>query len=129
MLDLDHFKEFNDTHGHRAGDAALVALGGLLPTLVRGEDVPCRYGGEEFAVIFPDAPLEHVARRAEEIREALAAVDLKYADRELGHVTVSAGVAAFPDHGQTPEDLILAADRALYEAKNEGRNRVVVAGS
>jgi len=129
MLDLDHFKEFNDTHGHRAGDAALVALGGLLPTLVRGEDVPCRYGGEEFAVIFPDAPLEHVARRAEEIREALAAVDLRYADRELGHVTVSAGVAAFPDHGRTPEDLILAADRALYEAKNEGRNRVVVAGS
>jgi len=91
--------------------------------------VPCRYGGEEFAVIFPDAPLEHVARRAEEIRAALATANLRHIDRDLGSITLSAGVATFPDHGRTPEDLIIAADRALYQAKNEGRNRVVVAGS
>ncbi|MCJ7725889.1 MAG: diguanylate cyclase [Acidimicrobiia bacterium] len=127
MLDLDHFKVFNDTFGHRAGDAALGALGVLLRSLVRREDIPCRYGGEEFAVIFPDASLDQVAIRAESIREALAAVDLRHADRELGHITLSAGVAAFPDHGGSLEDLIHAADRALYQAKNEGRNRVVVA--
>ncbi len=128
MMDLDHFKVFNDTYGHRAGDAVLVSLGGLLPTLIRGEDVPCRYGGEEFAVIFPDATAEQVAGRADEIREALSAVPLRHADRELGRVTLSVGVASYPEHGQTPEELILAADRALYEAKEQGRNRVVVAG-
>ncbi|MFH2071424.1 MAG: diguanylate cyclase [Actinomycetota bacterium] len=127
MLDLDHFKEFNDTYGHRAGDAALSALGRLLRTLVRAEDIPCRYGGEEFAVILPDATLEQSAQRAEQIREALAEVSLRHADRELGHITLSAGIAAFPDHGGSLEDLILAADRALYQAKSAGRNRVVIA--
>jgi len=129
MLDLDHFKVFNDTFGHRAGDAALGALGRLLRTLVRAEDIPCRYGGEEFAVIMPDATLEQVSIRAEQIREALAAVDLRHADRDLGSVTLSAGVAAFPEHGKSLEELVLAADRALYQAKHEGRNRVVVAAS
>jgi diguanylate cyclase (GGDEF)-like protein/PAS domain S-box-containing protein len=129
MLDLDHFKAFNDTHGHRAGDAALAAIGGLIPTLVRGEDIPCRYGGEEFAVIMPDAGLEVAARRAEQIRAALAAVQVTHADTVLGTVTLSAGVAAYPEHGSGLDDLISAADRALYRAKAEGRDRVVVAGT
>jgi len=127
MLDIDHFKQFNDTYGHRAGDAVLVTLGDLLPKLIRGEDIPCRYGGEEFAIVLPDAALDDVVRRAEEIRKSLAEVQLTHADQDLGRVTVSSGVAAFPDHGKTPEDLILAADRALYQAKAEGRNRVVAA--
>lgn len=129
MLDLDHFKTFNDAFGHRAGDAALIALGSLLPTMVRREDIPCRYGGEEFAIILPDADLEQVTRRAEQMRAALAEVQLSHADRELGRLTLSAGVAAFPDHGTTSDDLIQAADRALYRAKSEGRNRVVAAES
>ena len=126
MFDLDHFKRFNDTHGHRAGDAALSTVGDLLLQLVRAEDIPSRYGGEEFAVVLPGATLEQAGDRAEEIRRQLAATRLMYDGRDLGNITVSGGVAGCPDHGFTPDELILAADQALYRAKVMGRNRIVV---
>ena len=126
MFDLDHFKRFNDTHGHRAGDAALTTVGDLLMQMVRAEDIPSRYGGEEFAVVLPGATLEQAGERAEEIRRQLAKTRLTYDGRDLGNITVSGGVASCPDHGFTPDELILAADQALYRAKVMGRDRIVV---
>jgi diguanylate cyclase (GGDEF)-like protein len=106
-----------------------VAVGKLIPQLIRAEDIPCRFGGEEFALILPDAAIDQVALRAEEIRRALAEVALEHSGEPLGHVTLSAGVASFPQHGDTVDEVIHAADRALYAAKDAGRNRVVIADS
>jgi diguanylate cyclase (GGDEF)-like protein/PAS domain S-box-containing protein len=127
MVDIDHFKQFNDSHGHRAGDAALVAAGSLLQRMIRAEDIPCRYGGEEFALILPDATADQAALRAEEIRRALAELALEHTGESLGYVTLSAGIADFPSHGVSAEEIIHAADRALYRAKHNGRNRVELA--
>jgi diguanylate cyclase (GGDEF)-like protein len=127
MLDLDHFKVFNDTFGHAAGDALLRVVGQFLLSRSRREDVACRYGGEEFVLIFPDAPLETTTRRAEQLREEARSLQVQHHGHPLGNVTISAGVAAFPEHGSTAATLLRAADEALYRAKTEGRDRVEVA--
>lgn len=127
MLDIDHFKQFNDTFGHQAGDALLAALGHFFLSHVRGEDVACRYGGEEFILLLPGTSLEHTCQRAEELREQVRYVNVAFQGQSLGTVTFSFGVSIFPRHGSTSELLIQAADQALYRAKLEGRDRVVVA--
>ena len=127
MLDIDHFKPLNDSSGHDAGDALLRELAGLLMARVREGDIACRYGGEEFVLIMPEAPLKLARRRAEDLREAVRQLHVSYRGRIIGPITVSAGVAAFPEHGKTSAALIHAADSALYRAKSEGRDRVRVA--
>lgn len=127
MMDIDHFKKFNDTHGHDAGDAILRAMGTLLKSQVRGGDIACRYGGEELTLMMPDATLEAVQQRAERVRVATAEMSAPHRGTDLGTVTVSLGVALYPLHGSTGEDVLRAADAALYRAKRAGRNRVMVA--
>ncbi len=129
MLDLDHFNRFNNTFGHQAGDALLQAFGELLRGGVRSEDIACRYGGEEFTLILPEAPLDVVIDRAERLRKAVGELRVQQRGQTLGPVTVSFGVALYPDHGRTGEALIHSADLALYRAKAEGRDRVVLADS
>jgi diguanylate cyclase (GGDEF)-like protein/PAS domain S-box-containing protein len=127
MLDLDYFKHFNDTYGHEAGDHLLRLLGKFLAERVRREDVACRYGGEEFVLILAEASQKVVRQRAEEIRREFAKLQIMHRGRMLENVTVSLGVAMFPDHGATGRDVLRAADDAMYRAKAQGRNRVVVA--
>jgi diguanylate cyclase (GGDEF)-like protein len=126
MLDVDHFKNFNDTFGHEAGDAVLRDLGGILQRNVRGGDIACRYGGEEFTVIMPEASIEIGRLRAEMLREAVRELHLVHAGKSLGAITLSLGVACFPEHGRRRQHLMQAADAALYEAKGAGRNCVIV---
>ncbi len=125
MIDIDHFKQFNDTFGHQAGDTVLRALGGFLIQRTRTEDAPCRYGGEEFALILPDTSGETARRRAELLREELKMLAVQHAGQVLGSVTVSIGIATYPEEG-TAEELLKTADLALYRAKAAGRNRVMV---
>ncbi len=125
MLDLDHFKEYNDTYGHVAGDELLFAVGQLIQEQVRLEDIPCRYGGEEFLVIMPGASLNFAYRRAMSLNRNISI--LHHARNSLKHITISAGVAVFPQHGVTGNNLIRAADSALYQAKSDGGDRVVIA--
>ncbi|HEY0486004.1 MAG TPA: histidine kinase N-terminal 7TM domain-containing protein [Mycobacteriales bacterium] len=124
LLDVDHFKVLNDTHGHAAGDRMLAAIGHLLAGRVRGGDVACRYGGEELLVVLPRTTGAAATARAEEWRTACAALTVD----GLG-ITVSIGVAAAPANGTDPAALLAAADRALYTAKRTGRDRVVAAGT
>ncbi len=128
MMDLDHFKEFNDRHGHAAGDILLSELGVFLRSHVRLEDVACRYGGEEFTLIFPDSSLESTAQRADLIRLGIESLRVEYGGGVIGPVTISIGVAAFPEHGIDGAEVLRCADEALYRAKREGRNRIAVAG-
>jgi diguanylate cyclase (GGDEF)-like protein len=127
MLDIDHFKRYNDTFGHAAGDTTIKELGLVLRGAIRGGDVACRHGGEEFVLILPEAPLEISYRRAEEIRQAVRHLSVMHEGQPLGLLTISVGVAAYPDHGNTPAALLRAADSALYQAKHAGRDRVVAA--
>jgi diguanylate cyclase (GGDEF)-like protein len=127
VIDVDHFKRFNDTFGHAAGDTLLAAVGKLLAGSFRNEDIVCRFGGEEFVVLLPYAGLEDTARRADELRVAISRLKLQHQGTALGPITASLGVAAFPVHGHDEATLIGAADAALYEAKHAGRNRVVTA--
>lgn len=127
MLDIDHFKRINDTFGHEAGDSVLREVGALLLKNVRGGDIACRYGGEEFALILPGASTETTSERAETLREKMAQLAVVHTGSPLGPINVSAGVAAFPDHGTTAEAILHAADKALYRAKKDGRNRVYIA--
>lgn len=125
MIDIDHFKVVNDTYGHQAGDEVLKQLGAILVQEVRGSDLACRYGGEEFLVLFPNMPLSAAGVRAEQYRQKVEAAILGFGEFQI-NTRLSIGVAGFPGHATTPEGLIQAADRALYEAKRQGRNRVVV---
>ncbi len=129
MVDVDGFKQQNDSFGHDAGDAVLRGLSALLQGSLRREDIACRYGGEEFVLVLPDAALEDAARRAEQIREAVKVMTVHHRNLRLGPVTVSVGVAAFPDHGTDAASLLQSADAALYEAKRRGRDQVRVADS
>jgi diguanylate cyclase (GGDEF)-like protein len=126
MLDIDYFKRFNDTYGHGVGDALLRELGRLLRAGLRAGDVPCRYGGDEFAIILPEASVEDVVKRADQLREAAKRLQVRHLGGSVGSVTLSLGAAAFPEHGATAEALLKAADMALYRAKQEGRDRLVV---
>jgi diguanylate cyclase (GGDEF)-like protein len=125
-IDVDHFKRFNDTFGHDAGDSVLRELGALLRSSFRSSDICARLGGEEFVVVLPDSDEEKLVRRAERLGEAVRSLALVHRDLPLGSVTISIGVAVFPDAGRTSEELLGIADAALYRAKNEGRNRAVV---
>ena len=129
MLDIDHFKQFNDTYGHTAGDQVLQAVGALLIENVRGADIACRYGGEEMTLILPESPLAQSQRKAEAILRAIARLELTYNGQPLPTLTASLGVASFPQHGATASALVQSADAALYCAKASGRNQVVVAQS
>jgi diguanylate cyclase (GGDEF)-like protein len=129
MADIDHFKRFNDAYGHEAGDAVLRALGKLLQTRVRGEDIACRYGGEEFTFVLPSASLHATQQRAEELREQAQYLRVEQGSQSLGSLTLSLGVAVYPQHAETWEAVLQAADAALYRAKESGRNRVMVSGN
>src|SRR6266702_823273 len=126
LIDLDHFKRVNDSFGHEAGDIVLKAIAALLKGKVRGSDMACRYGGEEFALILPETNLDTALRRAEVIRLAIARLDLSHAGTSLGKITTSLGIALFPDHGEDSDALLRVADVALYGAKGAGRDRIVV---
>ncbi len=123
MLDIDHFKNINDTYGHPLGDEVLKNLANIIRGTVRLSDVICRYGGEEFLIICPDMDIEVASKRAEVLRSKVEQYILPIA----GGITVSVGVATFPRHGNTLEKVIEKADEALYKAKKAGRNRVVIA--
>lgn len=127
MLDVDSFKQQNDEFGHDGGDVVLRELGHLLKDRLRKEDIPCRFGGEEFVLVLPDAALAAASRRAEQLREAVRHLTIPYEGRTIGPITVSIGVAAFPEHGHDSHALLQAADAALYQAKRDGRDRVSVA--
>ncbi len=127
-IDVDHFKKFNDTHGHDAGDMVLRAVGGALQQDCDGDDVACRPGGEEFTVILPRCDTQKALARAEGLRCAVEKIKVRYGDKTLPRVTISVGVALYPAHGTLPQILLRTADEALYRAKDLGRNRVVIAG-
>jgi diguanylate cyclase (GGDEF)-like protein len=128
MMDLDHFKTFNDTFGHAAGDVLLSALANVIKNSIREEDIACRYGGEEFLLLMPGVSLSTARDRAETLRHAVKNLQVKYDGRFLKATSISMGVALFPDHGATGSELIAAADAALYQAKQAGRDRVELAG-
>jgi diguanylate cyclase (GGDEF)-like protein len=124
MIDLDRFKDLNDTHGHPAGDTALAAVGAVMKSTIREGDIACRYGGEEFLLVLQNVSPDMALERAEEIRAAIERLEIAIRDRSILHITISAGVATFPEDGETHEQLIRRADAALYEAKRCGRNCV-----
>ncbi len=128
MIDIDHFKRFNDVYGHEAGDLLLRELGAMLRLQVRGGDISCRYGGEEFLLIMAETNLEAGHQRAESIRQQVTALQVRYHGETLRKITVSIGVAGFPVNGDSAGTIVKAADEALYRAKREGRDQVVVAG-
>jgi diguanylate cyclase (GGDEF)-like protein len=127
MVDVDHFKRFNDTFGHDAGDLVLRSLGELLRSQLRTADIACRHGGEEFLLVLPDTSVEVALARAQQIREACSLLHLVHNGQPLGAVTLSLGVAVMPTHGDSAETLLSVADAALYKAKHAGRDRVQLA--
>jgi diguanylate cyclase (GGDEF)-like protein/PAS domain S-box-containing protein len=127
VIDLDHFKNFNDSFGHEGGDLVLREIGALLREQRSGSDLACRMGGEELAMILPDATVEDAAVRAEAIRQRIEGMAIMLGGRPLGKITASFGIAGFPSHGSDYQQILRAADGALYRAKAAGRNRVVVA--
>jgi diguanylate cyclase (GGDEF)-like protein len=127
FLDLDHFKRFNDTFGHDAGDSVLQSMADLFRNFFRTTDICCRYGGEEFAILLPESTSRDAAARADVLRSEVKNLRLQYKKQPLGQLTVSVGVAAFPEHGSTSEELFKIADQCLYESKAQGRDVVTVA--
>jgi diguanylate cyclase (GGDEF)-like protein len=128
MIDLDHFKKVNDTYGHQAGDEVLKYFSGMLNERARAEDILCRYGGEEFLLLLPKMPLEVARERAEQWRSDFEALTVAVGEHRI-QTTLSVGIAGYPDHGTTPDQLTQSADQALYLAKKDGRNRVVIYSS
>lgn len=125
MLDIDHFKQFNDSYGHDAGDQMLRAVGDFLRHHTRGDDIACRYGGEEFILVLPGASLEATWQRAEDIRNGLQSLAIAYHECTLKPITASLGIALYPVHHSTADGIIKAADQALYRGKRDGRNTVI----
>lgn len=126
-FDVDHFKQFNDNHGHDAGDMVLRAVGDALQQEFDGDEAPFRTGGEEFTVLLPESDEEATLKRAEGLRKIIESIVVRYGDRALPRITISAGIAIYPVHGDMPQSLVKASDEALYEAKGLGRNQVCVA--
>lgn len=127
MIDVDEFKQFNDLNGHDGGDSVLIEIGAYLREHLRKGDIPCRFGGEEFAILLPNADVASAVRRAEEVRSGIEALEILHEGRAIGSVTISCGVATFPIHAKAMKDLLHAADQALYASKANGRNRVTTA--
>lgn len=128
LIDVDHFKQFNDRHGHDAGDQVLCAVARALESQVRGSDVVCRFGGEEFVVLLCEIDAEQARLRAEQLIAAVRALQLEHGGVALGRITASLGMAFYPQHGEGAAALIDAADLALYRAKHAGRDRIELAG-
>jgi diguanylate cyclase (GGDEF)-like protein len=126
MADIDKFKKYNDTYGHEAGDELLVKLADFFKYEIRGSDVACRYGGEEFLLILPGSSAEGTLKRAERLREAVKELKTYFHNELLPPVTLSMGIAVYPQHGTTFLELVQAADTALYQAKEQGRDRVII---
>ncbi|MBI5305642.1 MAG: PAS domain S-box protein [Chloroflexi bacterium] len=126
-IDLDHLKDINDQFGHEMGDEALRQFGNLIKSSIRGADVACRFGGDEFILILAEAELENARQRAEELHRATHELVVQYLGQTVNGMSMSAGIAACPTHGVYPQSILRAADAALYRAKTAGRNRVVVA--
>jgi diguanylate cyclase (GGDEF)-like protein len=124
MLDLDHFKKFNDTFGHAAGDTVLKEIAEIFRSSIRTEDIACRYGGEEFTIMVPDVTPTIALQRAESIRRAVAGLRVPLDKEVYAEFTVSTGVAFYPEDGETADLLLRRADLALYRAKRSGRNQV-----
>jgi diguanylate cyclase (GGDEF)-like protein/PAS domain S-box-containing protein len=127
FLDLDHFKRFNDIYGHDAGDTVLRAMAGLFRQHFRGDDVVCRYGGEEFAFILSESSAKNAAKRVAELCQVAKGYKITYKEQVLDAVTFSVGIAAYPENALTGEELLRTADRCLYESKAKGRDRVTIA--
>ncbi|WPY93050.1 diguanylate cyclase [Limimaricola variabilis] len=127
-VDVDHFKRFNDTHGHDAGDMVLRAVGAVLEQICDGDETACRMGGEEFMLLLPELGREAAALRAEALRGAIERISVRYGEKTLPRITVSIGLAVHPEDGTMPQQLMKAADDALYDAKARGRNQVAIAG-
>jgi len=126
MADIDHFKQINDTYGHEAGDEFLMKLADFFKTKTRGSDIACRYGGEEFILILPESSVEDTYKRADYLREEIKKVKVYFRGQLLPSITLSFGIATYPDHGIDTDELMRVADTALYKAKEEGRDRVIV---
>jgi len=125
MMDIDNFKRINDTYGHKSGDQALQSLADFILSCIRSSDTACRFGGDEFVIVMPEATIGLAYERAEKLRQGVQARPMT----ETGMadcLTVSAGISVYPAHGATREELLRSADQALYLAKAQGRNRVVV---
>ncbi len=129
MVDLDHFKKFNDTYGHEAGDAVLREVAKVFQAQLRAEDIASRYGGEEFTLILPDTELDAAIQCAERLKTASRAIQIPHYGQTLDGIRLSIGVACYPLHASTAESLVRSADAALYRAKELGRDRFVVAGT
>jgi diguanylate cyclase (GGDEF)-like protein len=127
MIDIDYFKKFNDSFGHDAGDYTLQLVGSLLAKFIRGDDIACRYGGEEFTLVLPATEPELLKERAEQLNQAARELELTYRNRSLGHISLSIGIAVLPQHGEDAETVIATADKALYQAKTNGRDQFVIA--
>jgi diguanylate cyclase (GGDEF)-like protein/PAS domain S-box-containing protein len=127
FIDLDHFKRFNDAFGHDAGDMVLKSLADLFRNFFRASDICCRYGGEEFAIVLPESSSQDAVIRADALRNGVKSLRLNYKTQTLGSLTLSAGIAAFPEHGSTSAELLKIADQCLYESKARGRDVVTVA--
>ncbi len=125
LADIDHFKKINDTYGHQAGDIVLIEIACLIKEHARGSDIICRYGGEEFLLVLLNTMPDAAAKRADEIRQRAAALRIHH-EQETIMVTISFGLATYPDHGTNAEELIIKADHALYQSKHAGRNRVTI---
>ena len=125
MLDLDNFKKFNDSYGHEAGDEVLKYIGALLTNLVRGNDIACRFGGEEFVLVFINTTIDNIMPYLEQIRKEIEKAEIYFNEELLPQITTSIGVAQAPEQGTTVNEIIQAADMALYSAKKAGRNRVM----
>ncbi|WP_107671304.1 diguanylate cyclase [Cyanothece sp. BG0011] len=126
LMDIDHFKQINDNYSHGLGDVVLEEIGEFLKNNIRESDIACRYGGEEFILIFPYASLENTYQRAETLRRKIKRLNFRYQQHHLNGVTVSVGVASFPSHGTTGEEVVHHADLALYAAKDQGRDRTII---
>lgn len=126
IVDIDHFKQFNDTHGHEAGDSALKAVAGTLARHFRDSDVVCRFGGEEFVIIMAGSNARAAYEKAKELARAIRSMPVEHGGINLGHVTISVGVSSWPECSEAPDGLLGLADRALYRAKEAGRDRVEI---